>query len=106
MQREPTFRRKIANNIAKTKNSKTTIIGLVITLAIMILLSSPAVGVVNVWADNFFGTSAADTIVGTENDDRIFGRAGNDNLHGEGGDDYIAGMLAMTKFMMGGGMTT
>jgi Ca2+-binding RTX toxin-like protein len=92
MQRELGFARKITNNTAKTKNSITTVrAALVITVITSLLLSSPVVGVVSVWADNFFGTSGLDTIVGTDNDDKIFGRAGNDNLRGEGGDDYIAG---------------
>jgi Ca2+-binding RTX toxin-like protein len=91
MQRETKFTRKIANNKAKTKNPMTRVKALVVTVAAMILLSSPVVGVVSVWADNFFGTSGPDTIVGTQNDDKIFGRAGNDNLRGEGGDDYITG---------------
>jgi Ca2+-binding RTX toxin-like protein len=91
MGKELAFTTKIANKLAKTQNPKTTVTGLVITVATMILLSSPVVGVVNVWADNFFGTSGADTIVGTDDDDKIFGLKGNDNLRGEGGDDYIAG---------------
>src|SRR5919112_137066 len=79
MQSEPPFAGKIANNIAKTKNSKTTVTALVVTVALMILLSSPVVGVVNVWADNFFGTSGPDTIVGTEDDD-IRGGSGDDRI--------------------------
>jgi hypothetical protein len=95
MQRELRFAQKITNNIAKIKNPITTIETLVIptttTLLLLLLSSSPLVGAVNVWAEDFFGTSGPDTIVGTENDDKIFGRAGNDNLRGEGADDYIAG---------------
>jgi Ca2+-binding RTX toxin-like protein len=90
MQRERASARKIANNKAKTINPIIAT-ALVITVTTSLLLSSPVVGVVKVWADNFFGTSGPDTIVGTDNDDKIFGREGNDNLSGEGGDDYIAG---------------
>jgi Ca2+-binding RTX toxin-like protein len=49
------------------------------------------VGIVNVWAANFFGTSGPDTIDGTDDDDTIFGREGNDNLSGKDGDDYVDG---------------
>jgi serralysin len=49
------------------------------------------VGIVNVWAANFFGTSGPDTIAGSDNDDTIFGRESNDKLSGKGGDDYIDG---------------
>jgi Ca2+-binding RTX toxin-like protein len=91
MQRELRFTQKITNNIAKIKNSKTTGTALIIIVATVLLLSSPVVGVVSVWADNFFGTSGPDTLIGTENDDKIFGRAGSDNLRGEGGDDYVTG---------------
>jgi Ca2+-binding RTX toxin-like protein len=90
MERVPAFARKIANNTTNTKYF-ITLTALVITVATMILLSSPLVGVVSVWADNFFGTSGPNTIVGTEDDDKIFGREGNDNLRGEGGDDYLEG---------------
>ena len=91
MQRESRFAQKITNNIAIIKNSKMTGTALVISVATLLMLSSPVLGVVSVWAENFFGTSGPDTLIGTENDDKIFGRAGNDNLHGEGGDDYITG---------------
>ena len=91
MKRESEFATKIANNKAKTTNSIRTVSALAITLTTLLMLSLPALGVVSVWADNFFGTSGPDTIVGTENDDKTFGREGNDNLSGEGGDDYIAG---------------
>ena len=90
MQRERTSAIKIANNKAKTINPIIAT-ALVITVTTSLLLSSPVVGVVKVWADNFFGTSGPDTLVGTDNDDKIFGGEGNDNLSGEGGDDYIEG---------------
>jgi hypothetical protein len=64
MQRGLGFSTKITNNTAKTKNP-ITIAALVITVTTVILLSSPIVGVITVWADNFFGTSGPDTIVGT-----------------------------------------
>jgi Ca2+-binding RTX toxin-like protein len=70
----------------------TSMINRTTTIALSLLLMIPAiVGTVNVWADNFFGTSGPDTITGTNNDDNIFGRGGNDNLLGRGGDDYIEG---------------
>src|SRR5215210_8178612 len=100
MQRERTSARKIANNKAKTINPIIAT-ALVITVTTSLLLSSPVVGVVKVWADNFFGTSGPDTLVGTDNDDKIFGREGNDNLSGEGGETItLKEMLEMTKFMM------
>jgi hypothetical protein len=43
MQRELAFARKIANNTRKTKNT--------ITMTTLLLLSSPVMGIVNVWAD-------------------------------------------------------
>ena len=70
MQRERTSARKIANNKAKTINPIIAT-ALVITVTTSLLLSSPVVGVVKVWADNFFGTSGPDTLVGTDNDDKI-----------------------------------
>src|SRR5215217_7911895 len=91
MKREPALVRKIADNKAKTTNSITTVSALAITVTTVLLLSLPALGVVNVWADNFVGTSGPDTIFGTDDDDKIFGKKGNDNLSGEGGDDYIEG---------------
>src|SRR5215207_5068171 len=91
MKRESEFARKIANNKAKTKSPIMTVSALAITVTMVLLLSVPALGVVKVWADNFFGTSGPDTLVGTDDDDKIFGREGNDNLRGEGGDDYIEG---------------
>src|SRR5215208_4750173 len=91
MKRESEFARKIANNKAKTKSPIMTVSALAITVTMVLLLSLPALGVVNVWAANFVGTSGPDTIVGTDDDDKIFGKKGNDNLRGEGGDDYIAG---------------
>ena len=53
MQRELEFARKIANNKAKTENHITTKIALALTVATtLLLLSSPVVGVVSVWADS------------------------------------------------------
>jgi Ca2+-binding RTX toxin-like protein len=101
MERELSFATKIATNKEKTKNPKTTVTGLAITVTTVLLLSLPALGVVNVWAANFFGTSGADTIVGTDDDDKIFGKKGNDNLRGEGGDDYIEGNAGDDRIMMG-----
>jgi Ca2+-binding RTX toxin-like protein len=70
----------------------TSMISRTTTIALSLLLMIPTiVGTVNVWADNFFGTSGPDTITGTNNDDNIFGQGGNDNLRGRGGDDYIEG---------------
>jgi len=86
MQRGLAFITKITNSTAKTRNPITTTAPL-IAGSTLLLLYSPVVGVVSVWADNFVGTSGPDTIVGTENDDNIFGKRGNDNLIGEGGDD-------------------
>src|SRR5215212_7400272 len=91
MEREPAFTTKIANNKKKTANSIRRVTELVITVTTIILLSSPVLGVVSVWADTFVGTSGPDTIVGTDDDDKIFGKKGNDNLRGESGDDYIKG---------------
>jgi Ca2+-binding RTX toxin-like protein len=91
MKRESEFAKKIASNNAKTTNSIRTVSALAITVTTLLMLSLPALGVVNVWAANFVGTSGSDTIVGTDNDDKIFGKKGNDNLRGEGGDDYIEG---------------
>ena len=91
MKRESEFATKIANNKAKTKSPITTVSALAITVTTLLMLSLPALGVVNVWAANFVGTSGPDTIVGTDDDDKIFGKKGNDNLRGEGGDDYIEG---------------
>src|SRR5215212_520721 len=91
MEREPAFATKIANNKKKTANSIRRVTELVITVTTIILLSSPVLDVVSVWADTFVGTSGPDTIFGTDNDDKIFGKKGNDSLRGEGGDDYIAG---------------
>src|SRR5215216_7682636 len=91
MKRESEFARKIANNKAKTKSPIMTVSALAITVITLLMLSLPALGVVNVWAANFVGTSGPDTIVGTDDDDKIFGKKGNDNLRGEGGDDYIEG---------------
>ncbi|MGH9990290.1 MAG: hypothetical protein ACREAS_07630, partial [Nitrososphaera sp.] len=53
------------------------------TITTMGLLLLP-VGIVSVWAANFFGTSGPDTIAGTDNDDTIFGLEGNDKLSGKG----------------------
>src|SRR5215211_3778109 len=91
MKRESEFAKKIASNNAKTTNSIRTVSTLAITVTTLLMLSLPALGVVNVWAANFVGTSGPDTIVGTDDDDKIFGKKGNDNLRGEGGDDYIEG---------------
>ena len=91
MEREPACATKIASNNAKTTNSIRTVSALAITVTTLLMLSLPALGVVNVWAANFVGTSGPDTIVGTDDDDKIFGKKGNDNLRGEGGDDYIEG---------------
>src|SRR5215208_3981010 len=91
MKRESEFATKIASNKAKTKSPIMTVSALAITVTTLLMLSLPALGVVNVWAANFVGTSGPDTIVGTDDDDKIFGKKGNDNLRGEGGDDYIAG---------------
>src|SRR5215212_5457021 len=91
MEREPDFSGKIANNKAKATNPIRTTTALAITVPAVLLLSLPALGVVNVWADTFVGTSGPDTIVGTDDDDKIFGKKGNDNLRGESGDDYIKG---------------
>src|SRR5215216_5991981 len=63
-------------------------VALAITSVVILTITA---GIVNVWADNFFGTSGPDTLVGTDNDDNIFGEQGSDNLSGEGGDDYIDG---------------
>ncbi len=81
----------LATKIKKyTTKTKKPITG-ALTIIIITLLPLPQVGLVSVWAENFFGTSGPDTIVGTDDDDNIFGRGGNDNLSGEGGDDYIRG---------------
>ena len=84
-----TFRTKIIEYPTRTKNPITIGVGMVTT--VLLLLSSPLVGVMSVWAANFVGTSGPDTLVGTDEDDDISGRGGNDNLSGEGGDDYIEG---------------
>ena len=59
-----TFRTKIAEYPAKTKNPITIGAGIVTT--VLLLLSSPLVGVMSVWAANFVGTSGPDTLVGTD----------------------------------------
>ncbi len=91
MRRDLAFATKIARNRMKTKNIITSTIALLLTVTTLLLLSSPVVAVVNVWADDFFGTSGPDTIDGTDEDDNIFGKEGNHDLRGEGGDDYIEG---------------
>ena len=48
MQRKLRFVQKITNNLAKIKNSKTTGTTLIITVAMLLLLSSPVLGVVSV----------------------------------------------------------
>lgn len=50
MQRELAFATKIANNTTRTKNTITTF-ALLITMSTLLVLSSPVVGIVNVWAD-------------------------------------------------------
>src|SRR5215204_5485505 len=103
MQRERTSARKIASNKAKTKSPIMTVSALAITVTTLLMLSLPALGVVNVWAANFVGTSGPDTIVGTDDDDKIFGKKGNDNLRGEGGDDYIEGNAGNDEIQDGTG---
>ena len=73
MQRESEFATKITNNIAKIKNFKTTGTALAITVAAMILLSSPMANVVSVWAETFVGTNEDNSIDGTNEDDVITG---------------------------------
>jgi hypothetical protein len=69
MQRDFAFATRITKNGTKTRNTITTTIALLITVTTLLLLSSQVVGVVNVWADNFFSTSGPDTIDGTDDAD-------------------------------------
>jgi Ca2+-binding RTX toxin-like protein len=83
---------KLTKNPARTKNIITRTTALVIIGSTMILLSSSMVGVINVWADNFFGTPRSDTLDGTDGDDNIFGLGGNDRISdGFGSDRILAG---------------
>ena len=43
------------------------------------------------YADEFYGSSAADDFIGVDGDDLVYGGAGNDQLRGNGGDDTIYG---------------
>jgi Ca2+-binding RTX toxin-like protein len=92
MQRDLKLSTKITKNAAKTKNIITGTTALVIIGSTMILLSSSVVGVISVWADNFFGTPGPDTLDGTDGDDNIFGLGGNDRISdGFGSDRILAG---------------
>jgi Ca2+-binding RTX toxin-like protein len=90
MRREVTFARKITNNTAKTKNP-ITITALVITVTTVLLLSSPIVSVVSVWADRIVGTEEDDHLDGTDEDDTILGLGGDDFIAGLGGNDRLDG---------------
>ncbi len=92
MQRDWRLSTKITKNAVKTKNIITRTAALVIIGSTMILLSSSVVGVISVWADNFFGTPGPDILDGTEGDDNIFGLGGNDRISdGFGSDRIFAG---------------